>query len=282
MSEQVPQSAEEPFVLPDLPDDEAISLLYPDRAQQEEPAPEQSATSDPEPTGVPQTRDEMADRINAVERALENLPTLISQGLQNVVRPQTSTPQRTALDQMKEENAGVDPTQLEWLAKAVRPLLNEVVSPLVQEVQLIKGATIQTVQERIRSDFDTHVDRQLTALGVDPDDEFTRSALRARVILDGQNTPGFTKDHATALLRKYNAERLGTSQSTAQYVRDKQKQEEEAPPIAHSSGAATATPGIRKALTDPKNKRMNFRGQDFEKLVTTSLQAALGGKPTRR
>ena len=282
MSERVPQSAEEPFVLPDLPDEEAISLLYPDQNHQEDPAPEQADTPDPEPAGVPQSRDEMADRINAVEQALQNLPALISQGLQNVVRPQTSTPQRTALDQMKEENAGVDPTQLEWLAKAVRPLLNEVVSPLVQEVQLIKGATIQTVQERIRSDFDAHVDRTLSSLGIDPDDEFTRSSLRARVILDGQNTPGFTKDHATALLRKYNAERLGRAQSTTDYVQTKKKQEEEAPPISHSSGAATAIPGIRKALNDPKNKRMHFRGQDFETLVTTSLQAALGGKPTRR
>ena len=84
----------------------------------------------------------------------------------------------------------------------------------------------------------------------------------------------FNMDHAKALFRELNNQRVRSRhEANQQYVADKTQETQETPPLQTGQSGATATESIQNAIRDPNNKSMDFRGQALEDTVKRFLEA---------
>jgi|TARA_R110002073_G_scaffold141383_9_gene292505 hypothetical protein len=205
-------------------------------------------------------------------------------------QPQQSQVEPDLLEQIAQENQGMDRDGVKWFVdnvqKVIQSELNRELGAVKNDLNSVKGAVGAAQQDNTVKQYENHMNTLLDSAGVD--NEFERESLRAMTTqrgLDGwrNNNQQFNLDRATQIFRNLNNSRLESSHSDRkQYVADKQSSSNSAPPQQVSTGNASAAESIYKRLRDPEDKAMNFNAGDFTKTVREFMkkgtQGALGGE----
>ena len=265
----------EPFEVPEQIDDSTFEDLFGDAqpteatAQGEEPTPSEPQL-EPEPDLGPvdqQPQQPQQDQQSMIQQTV----AATVQGLQQGQNQQQAV--QTGLDRLKEANPNMSDDELKWMAGAVDTVVSS--SPLAAQMQHLQSRLNQVeqesqrnMQEKLASTYDQHLDGLLDKAQVT--DPFERRAMKAVVTQDGLQEYGkqFSHEAATRVCRNVNKTRRQEAHAQRQqYVDNKTAQQASTPPVTHSNSTSSASENIMAGLTDPKNKKWGFRGQDFQKAV---------------
>ena len=152
--------------------------------------------------------------------------------------------------------------------------LKQAVIPMAKELYGLKKVVSQNSNEKVVSDFNSSMDNLASQAGVT--DPFMKDLIRDAVASRGMQRYGndFNVDHAKALFREVNNERLRTGhQQDTQYVQDKQSNEQTAPPVQHGVSGQAAVESFQNQLRDPQRKDMDFKSENFQDSVKQFLAA---------
>ena len=265
----------EPFEVPEQLDDSTFADLFGDAqpteatAQGAEPTPS-APQLEPEPELGPvdqQPQQPQQDQQSMIQQTV----AATVQGLQQGQNQQQAV--QTGLDRLKEANPNMSDDELKWMAGAVDTVVSS--SPLAAQMQHLQSRLNQVeqesqrnMQEKLASTYDQHLDGLLDKAQVT--DPFERRAMKAVVTQDGLQEYGkqFSHEAATRVFRNVNNTRRQEAHAQRQqYVDNKTAQQDSTPPVTHSNSTSSASENIMAGLTDPKNKKWGFRGQDFQKAV---------------
>ena len=136
------------------------------------------------------------------------------------------------------QNKDLDPNAVKFLvdtaSKIADDKMKQTVIPMARELYGLKQAVSQSTNEKVVGDFNSSMDDLAQQAGVS--DPFMKDLIRDAVSSRGMQKYGnnFNLDHAKALFREVNNERLrnGHEQNT-QYVQQKQSNEQSSPPVQH-------------------------------------------------
>ena len=261
------------------------------QAAPEEPAEESSEEQAPQIEDVP---DEVPTPNPQQQQA--QLQQLIAQTVaatmagQNSQQGQPQQQEPDLVEQLAQENQGMDRSSMEWFLKNVQKViqneLNRELGAVKQDLNSVKGVVGASQQDNTIKQYDDHVNALLDNAGVT--NEFERESLKAMTTqrgLDGWRNQGqqFNLDRATQIFRQINNNRLESAhEDRKKYVAEKQESVAKAPPQQVSQGNASAAESIYKRLRDPNDKAMNFNAGDFTKTVKEFMKkgtnGALGGE----
>ena len=175
-------------------------------------------------------------------------------------------------------NKDLDPAAVKFLvdtaSKVADDKLKQAVMPMAKELYGLKQAVSQNANEKTVSDFNSSMDGLAKQAGVT--DPFMQGLLRDAVTSRGMQRYGndFNVDHAKALFREVNNERLRTGhQQDTQYVQEKQSNEQSSPPVQHGVSGQSAVESFQDQLRDPNRKDMDFKSEGFQDSVKSFLAA---------
>ena len=175
-------------------------------------------------------------------------------------------------------NKDLDPAAVKFLvdtaSKVADDKLKQAVMPMAKELYGLKQAVSQTANEETGSDFNSSMDGLAKQAGVT--DPFMQGLLRDAVTSRGMQRYGndFNVDHAKALFREVNNERLRTGhQQDTQYVQEKQSNEQSSPPVQHGVSGQSAVESFQDQLRDPNRKDMDFKSEGVQDSVKSFLAA---------
>ena len=176
------------------------------------------------------------------------------------------------------QNKDLDPSAVKFLVDTAGKIadnkLKQAVLPMAKELYGLKQAVSQTTNEKVVGDFNSSMDDLAQQAGVS--DPFMKDLIRDAVASRGMQKYGnnFSLDHAKALFREVNNERLrnGHEQNT-QYVQQKQSNEQSSPPVQHGVSGQSAVESFQDQLRDPNRKDMDFKSENFQESVKSFLAA---------
>ncbi len=174
----------------------------------------------------------------------------------------------------KDLDAGAVKFLVETAGKVADDKLKQAVIPMAKELYGLKQQVSQNANEKTVSDYNSSMDNLASQAGVT--DPFMQGLMRDAVSSRGMQRYGndFSIDHAKALFREVNNERLRTGhQQETQYVQDKQSSEQSAPPVQHGVSGQSAVESFQNQLRDPKRKDMDFKSENFQDSVKSFLAA---------
>ena len=176
------------------------------------------------------------------------------------------------------QNKDLDPNAVKFLvdtaSKIADDKMKQTVIPMARELYGLKQAVSQSTNEKVVGDFNSSMDDLAQQAGVS--DPFMKDLIRDAVASRGMQKYGnnFSLDHAKALFREVNNERLrnGHEQNT-QYVQQKQSNEQSSPPVQHGVSGQSAVESFQTQLRDPNRKDMDFKSDNFQESVKSFLAA---------
>lgn len=160
----------------------------------------------------------------------------------------------------------------------ITKVLEERLNPLQEQFGQVRGAVVQSTNEKIREQYNGHLDNILNHMNVG--DHWDREALKAQVTTEGTQKFGqdFNLQHAGQLLREKNNQRLRSRHAEGQAeVAAATQDAHNTPPVQTPQSGATVNnvaSQVRSAVRDPGNKSMDFRGNDFQKMVKQYMDQA--------
>jgi hypothetical protein len=217
-------------------------------------------TAEPVETETPAGMSDQ-DRMWQMQQTIASQAAHINQQAANTNNAPT-TPAPTVEESVALRNPDMTPAQAKWLAGEVSQIAGPMMQGMHEQVQYLSNRQNRADQDGNVADFDNHVD-----------------ALMDR---HGNN---FSKDLATREFITLNNQRLERAQAAEEtYVNSKQRAVSETPPVSGPVSTSTAVKGIRDAVRNPDDKKMDFRGDKMTQLVSgylgameQGLDGALGG-----
>ena len=238
-------------------------------APQETPVQQSSEAPGVEPSGDSQALRERVAQLEGV------LGQMAQQG--NAQGNQKRAP-KDIEQEILAANKDLDPAAVKFLvdtaSKVADDKLKQAVMPMAKELYGLKQAVSQNANEKTVSDFNSSMDGLAKQAGVT--DPFMQGLLRDAVTSRGMQRYGndFNVDHAKALFREVNNERLRTGhQQDTQYVQEKQSNEQSSPPVQHGVSGQSAVESFQDQLRDPNRKDMDFKSENFQDSVKNFLAA---------
>ena len=272
------QTAEAAIPQPETVDESVFDDLYHQatgvgearqEAPQETPVQQSSEAPVAEPSGDSQALRERVAQLEGV------LGQMAQQG--NAQGNQKQAPQDIE-QEILAANKDLDPAAVKFLvdtaSKVADDKLKQAVMPMAKELYGLKQAVSQNANEKTVSDFNSSMDGLAKQAGVT--DPFMQGLLRDAVTSRGMQRYGndFNVDHAKALFREVNNERLRTGhQQDTQYVQEKQSNEQSSPPVQHGVSGQSAVESFQDQLRDPNRKDMDFKSENFQDSVKNFLAA---------
>lgn len=230
----------------------------------ETPSPFMEGEEEPAAVGIDQ-------KVSQMENALKALAHIVVQQKQTNGEDPNATPASVMEDGLS-EMAPNDPQGAKELSRIFREeinnVMNEKIAPLNEQLGTVQGIVAQGASERIRDEYNTHLDGLLNHLKVE--DGWDRDALKAQVTTEGTQKFGkaFNLQNAGQLLREKNNTRLRSRH--AENLSETTAAENDAnntPPVQSPQTGNTVATTIRDQVKNPANKAMDFRGGDFQKVV---------------
>ena len=273
------QSAEANIPQPETVDESVFDDLYHQAtgigAREEAPQspPVQESSS---PPAAENTEDSQAlrERVAQLEGVLGQMA---QQGAAASSQEQQQAPQDIE-QEILAQNKDLDPSAVKFLVDTAGKIadnkLKQAVIPMAKELYGLKKVVSQNSNEKVVSDFNSSMDNLASQAGVT--DPFMKDLIRDAVASRGMQRYGndFNVDHAKALFREVNNERLRTGhQQDTQYVQDKQSNEQTAPPVQHGVSGQAAVESFQNQLRYPLRKDMDFKSENFQDSVKQFLAA---------
>ena len=273
------QATEASIPQPETVDESVFDDLYQQATgigEVREAAPQEPQVQQPrevpaeEPTGDPQA---LRDRVAQLEGVLGQMAQQgVAQNNEQQAAPQDIEQEILAA------NKDLDPSAVKFLVDTAGKIadnkLKQAVIPMAKELYGLKKVVSQNSNEKVVSDFNSSMDNLASQAGVT--DPFMKDLIRDAVASRGMQRYGndFNVDHAKALFREVNNERLRTGhQQDTQYVQDKQSNEQTAPPVQHGVSGQAAVESFQNQLRDPQRKDMDFKSENFQDSVKQFLAA---------
>tara|TARA_R110002020_G_scaffold3771_5_gene16733 strand:+ start:5453 stop:6352 length:900 start_codon:yes stop_codon:yes gene_type:complete len=272
------QTAEAAIPQPETVDDSVFDDLYHQatgigEAREEAPQEPQVQQSREAPVAEPSEDSQaLRERVAQLEGVLGQMA---QQG--NAQGNQQQAPQDIE-QEILAANKDLDPAAVKFLVdtagKIADDKLKQAVMPMAKELYGLKQAVSQNANEKTVTDFNASMDSLAQQAGVT--DPFMQGLLRDAVTSRGMQRYGndFNVDHAKALFREVNNERLRTGhQQDTQYVQEKQSNEQSSPPVQHGVSGQSAVESFQDQLRDPNRKDMDFKSENFQDSVKNFLAA---------
>ena len=280
--EQAPAAIVEPEVV----DDAVFDELY--QQTMVPAAPEPQAAQAPETPTVPEApaAEQPTGETEALRREVDQLKGVLTTLAQHATsNTQQASAQQAApdagaqmTDVLKREFPEADDQAIQRLnnvfTEASKMQVQQAVQPLNQQIAAVTQAVTQQQNEATKSQYTKELESLADQAGIG--DAYERDLMLSAIASKGMQKYGqqFNMDHAKALFRELNNQRVRSRhEANQQYVADKTQETQETPPLQTGQSGATATESIQNAIRDPNNKSMDFRGQALEDTVKRFLEA---------
>ena len=277
--EQAPAAVVEPEVVGDDVFDDLYNQTFnptPDEpeAPAEEPPPLPAAPVAEQPTGETET----------LRREVDQLKGVLGQLAQRAQAQNASQPaaQSSNVDEMsnllRREFPEADDQAIHRLntvlTEASKMQVKQAVSPLTQQRAAVTAAVTQQQNEVTKTQYTSELEDLAQQAGID--DAYERDLMLSAIASKGmqKHGNGFNMDHAKALFRELNNQRVRSRhEANNQYVQEKTQETNNTPPLQTGQSSGTATESIQNAIRDANNPDMDFRGQGLENTVRRFLEA---------
>ena len=277
--EQAPAAGVEPEVVGDDVFDDLYNQTFnptPDEpeAPAEEPPPLPAAPVAEQPTGETET----------LRREVDQLKGVLGQLAQRAQAQNASQPaaQSSNVDEMsnllRREFPEADDQAIHRLntvlTEASKMQVKQAVSPLTQQLAAVTAAVTQQQNEVTKTQYTSELEDLAQQAGID--DAYERDLMLSAIASKGmqKHGNGFNMDHAKALFRELNNQRVRSRhEANNQYVQEKPQETNNTPPLQTGQSSGTATESIQNAIRDANNPDMDFRGQGLENTVRRFLEA---------
>ena len=280
--EQAPAAIVEPEVV----DDAVFDELY--QQTMVPAAPEPQAAQAPETPTVPEApaAEQPTSETETLRREVDQLKGVLTTLAQHAASNTQQAPAQQAApdagaqmtDILKREFPEADDQAIQRLnnvfTEASKMQVQQAVQPLNQQLAAVTQAVTQQQNEATKSQYTRELESLADQAGIG--DAYERDLMLSAIASKGMQKYGqqFNMDHAKALFRELNNQRVRSRhEANQQYVADKTQETQETPPLQTGQSGATATESIQNAIRDPNNKSMDFRGQALEDTVKRFLEA---------
>ena len=280
--EQAPAAIVEPEVV----DDAVFDELY--QQTMVPAAPEPQAAQAPETPTVPEApaAEQPTSETETLRREVDQLKGVLTTLAQHAASNTQQAPAQQAApdagaqmtDVLKREFPEADDQAIQRLnnvfTEASKMQVQQAVQPLNQQIAAVTQAVTQQQNEATKSQYTKELESLADQAGIG--DTYERDLMLSAIASKGMQKYGqqFNMDHAKALFRELNNQRVRSRhEANQQYVADKTQETQETPPLQTGQSGATATESIQNAIRDPNNKSMDFRGQGLEDTVKRFLEA---------
>ena len=280
--EQAPAAIVEPEVV----DDAVFDELY--QQTMVPAAPEPQAAQAPETPTVPEApaAEQPTSETETLRREVDQLKGVLTTLAQHAASNTQQAPAQQAApdagaqmtDILKREFPEADDQAIQRLnnvfTEASKMQVQQAVQPLNQQIAAVTQAVTQQQNEATKTQYTRELESLADQAGIG--DAYERDLMLSAIASKGMQKYGqqFNMDHAKALFRELNNQRVRSRhEANQQYVADKTQETQETPPLQTGQSGATATESIQNAIRDPNNKSMDFRGQALEDTVKRFLEA---------
>jgi len=280
--EQAPAAIVEPEVV----DDAVFDELY--QQTMVPAAPEPQAEQAPETPTVPEApaAEQPTSETETLRREVDQLKGVLTTLAQHAASNTQQAPAQQAApdagaqmtDILKREFPEADDQAIQRLnnvfTEASKMQVQQAVQPLNQQIAAVTQAVTQQQNEATKTQYTRELESLADQAGIS--DAYERDLMLSAIASKGMQKYGqqFNMDHAKALFRELNNQRVRSRhEANQQYVADKTQETQETPPLQTGQSGATATESIQNAIRDPNNKSMDFRGQALEDTVKRFLEA---------
>ena len=223
------------------------------------------------PPPAPSRAEEKApdDNSERIER-LENVLSVLAQRA-NQPAPQPEVDPSAKFD---ERNTELDPEGKRWFKESVETLTDPKITQLQKQVEQLKGVMVEEQQRGVVSQFNQELNSMMTDAGISEEDTYTRLTMRHAVTNEATQRHGqqLQMGHVKAIFRDLNNQRVKKGHvAEGAYVETKNAEEQATPPIAAGKSSSSAAESVKKELLNPSNRKMDFRGDHFNKIVNGLL-----------
>ena len=280
--EQAPAAIVEPEVV----DDAVFDELY--QQTMVPAAPEPQAAQAPETPTVPEApaAEQPTSETETLRREVDQLKGVLTTLAQHAASNTQQAPAQQAApdagaqmtDILKREFPEADDQAIQRLnnvfTEASKMQVQQAVKPLNQQIAAVTQAVTHQQNEATKTQYTRELESLADPAGIV--DAYERDLMLSAIASKGMQKYGqqFNMDHAKALFRELNNQRVRSRhEANQQYVADKTQETQETPPLQTGQSGATATESIQNAIRDPNNKSMDFRGQALEDTVKRFLEA---------
>ena len=280
--EQAPAAIVEPEVV----DDAVFDELY--QQTMVPAAPEPQAEQAPETPTVPEApaAEQPTSETETLRREVDQLKGVLTTLAQHAASNTQQAPAQQAApdagaqmtDILKREFPEADDQAIQRLnnvfTEASKMQVQQAVQPLNQQIAAVTQAVTHQQNEATKTQYTRELESLADQAGIG--DAYERDLMLSAIASKGMQKYGqqFNMDHAKALFRELNNQRVRSRhEANQQYVADKTQETQETPPLQTGQSGATATESIQNAIRDPNNKSMDFRGQALEDTVKRFLEA---------
>ena len=280
--EQAPAAIVEPEVV----DDAVFDELY--QQTMVPAAPEPQAAQAPETPTVPEApaAEQPTSETETLRREVDELKSVLTTLAQHATSNTQQAPAQQAApdagaqmtDILKREFPEADDQAIQRLnnvfTEASKMQVQQAVKPLNQQIAAVTQAVTHQQNEATKTQYTRELESLADQAGIG--DAYERDLMLSAIASKGMQKYGqqFNMDHAKALFRELNNQRVRSRhEANQQYVADKTQETQETPPLQTGQSGATATESIQNAIRDPNNKSMDFRGQALEDTVKRFLEA---------
>lgn len=279
--EQAPAAVVEPEVIGDDVFDDLYNQTFnptPDEpeAPANEPPPLPAAPVAEQPTGETEALRREVDQLKGVLGHLAQQAQ--SQNNNAAQQPAQQVPENDMSDLLRREFPEADDQAIHRLntvlTEASKMQVQQAVNPLTQQLAAVTAAVTQQQNEATKSQYNSELEGLAQQAGID--DAYERDLMLSAIATKGMQKygNGFNMDHAKALFRELNNQRVRSRhQANNQYVQEKTQETNNTPPLQTGQSGGTATESIQNAIRDANNSDMDFRGQGLENTVRRFLEA---------
>lgn len=279
--EQAPAAVVEPEVIGDDVFDDLYNQTFnptPDEpeAPANEPSPLPAAPVAEQPTGETEALRREVDQLKGVLGHLAQQAQ--SQNNNAAQQPAQQAPENDMSDLLRREFPEADDQAIHRLntvlTEASKMQVQQAVNPLTQQLAAVTAAVTQQQNEATKSQYNSELEGLAQQAGID--DAYERDLMLSAIATKGMQKygNGFNMDHAKALFRELNNQRVRSRhQANNQYVQEKTQETNNTPPLQTGQSGGTATESIQNAIRDANNSDMDFRGQGLENTVRRFLEA---------
>jgi hypothetical protein len=273
--EQVPVVEQAPaaVVEPEVIGDDVFDDLY---NQTFNPTPQEPEAPAEEPTPLPAApvAEQPTGDTEALRREVDQLKGVLGQ----LAQPAAPSSDNDMGNLLRREFPEADDQAINRLntvlTEASKMQVRQAVSPLTQQLAAVTAAVTQQQNEATKSQYTSELEDLAQQAGID--DAYERDLMLSAVASKGmqKHGNGFNMDHAKALFRELNNQRVRSRhQANNQYVQEKTQETNNTPPLQTGQSGGTATESIQNAIRDSNNPDMDFRGQGMENTVRRFLEA---------
>jgi hypothetical protein len=229
--------------------------------------------------------DSRVDQLMGQIHQLTQQVTALQAGGQATPKPQeVSVAQR-----VQELMPNATPEVADQMAKVVKTIADASYGPqieaLTNNINILSGEVNRGRAEKHSDQFDSKLNTLLDLNGVESSEQ--REEVKNSVLGRGWRQFGakFDLPHVPLLFKSVltNHRKFGF-EKTESVIDEKERDMKENPPVKSGVTGATGVKGIRDKLSDPRNRKMDFQGDDFSALVTDFLGKTekFSGKTRRR